>query len=122
MTAVIRPGEGRVLALPGRTATELISGADGGYDVIVRRVVIPPEGAPGASRGQHVHPDCAEVILVLAGHGEFTAGARAWPAGPGDVLVVSPGQPHRTRNTGAEDLTLFCVFPARVLVTEEEPR
>lgn len=122
MTAVIRPGEGRVLALPGRTATELVSAAEGGYDVTVRRVVIPPEDAPGASRGPHVHPDCAEVILVLAGHGEFTAGDHAWPASPGDVLVVSPGQPHRTRNTGADDLVLFCFFPVGALVTVEAPQ
>lgn len=122
MTAVIRPGGGRELQLPGRTATELTSAAGGGQDdVTVRRVVIPPERAPGPSRGPHAHPDCAEVILVLAGRGEFTAGDRAWPAGPGDVLVVSPGEPHRTRNTSDEDMVLFCVFPAGAVVTVEEP-
>ncbi len=118
MTAVIRPGEGTVLTLPGRTATELVSAAQGGYDVTVRRVVIPPEDSAGA-RGPHVHPDCPEAIVVQAGQGEFTAGDRAWPASPGDVLVVSAGQPHRTRNTGAEDLVLFCFFPVPVLTTVE---
>lgn len=116
MTAVLRPGQGRVLALPGRTATELISAAVGGYDVTVRQVVIPP-GAPG--RGQHTHPDCAEVMLVLAGDGEFAAGDETWAAGPGDVIVVSPGQPHRTRNTGSGDLVLCCFFPVPVITTIE---
>jgi mannose-6-phosphate isomerase-like protein (cupin superfamily) len=124
VTAVIRPGQGRVLPLPGRIATELMSATEGGYDVTVRRVVIPPEGSPGANpgsaRGPHAHPDCAEVILVLAGSGEFTAGEGAWPAGPGDVMVVSPGQPHRTRNTGTDDLVLFCFFPVPSLTTVEE--
>jgi mannose-6-phosphate isomerase-like protein (cupin superfamily) len=123
VTAVIRPGQGRVLPLPGRTATELISATEGGYDVTVRRVVIPPEGPSGphgSARGPHIHPDCEEVILVLAGSGEFTAGEAAWPAGPGDVLVVSPGQPHRTRNTGTDDLVLFCYFPVPAITTVED--
>jgi quercetin dioxygenase-like cupin family protein len=118
MTAVIRPGQGRLLTLPGRTATELISAAAGGYDVTVRRVVIPPGGAP---RGQHVHPDCTEIILVMAGDGEFASGDESWPARPGDVIVVSPGQPHRTSNTGGGDLVLCCFFPVPVLTTVEGP-
>jgi mannose-6-phosphate isomerase-like protein (cupin superfamily) len=123
VTAVIRPGQGRVLPLPGRTATELISAIEGGYDVAVRRVVIPPEGASGAhgrARGPHIHPDCEEVMLVLAGSGEFTAGDMAWPTGPGDVIVVSPGQPHRTLNTGTDDLILFCFFPVPAITTVED--
>jgi mannose-6-phosphate isomerase-like protein (cupin superfamily) len=122
VTAVIRPGQGRVLPLPGRTATELVSAAEGGYEVTVRRVVIPPEAGSAAARGPHIHPECAEVMLVVAGSGEFTAGDRAWPAGPGDVIVVSPGQPHRTRNTGADELVMLCFFPVPGLVTVEEPR
>jgi mannose-6-phosphate isomerase-like protein (cupin superfamily) len=118
VTAVIYAGQGRVLSLPGRTATDLIS-ADGGYDVTARRVVIPPERAGAAARGPHTHPDCAEVMLILAGSGEFTAGDQTWPAGPGDVIVVSPGQPHRTRNTGADDLVMFCFFPVSALTTVE---
>jgi mannose-6-phosphate isomerase-like protein (cupin superfamily) len=118
VTAVIRPGQGQQLALTGRTATELIPA---GYDVTVRRVVIPPEGS-SAPRGPHTHPDCAEVMLILAGHGEFTAGDQTWAAGPGDVIVVSPGQPHRSRNTGAVDLQMFCFFPVADLATIEEPR
>jgi quercetin dioxygenase-like cupin family protein len=121
VTAVIRPGQGQVLPLAGRTATELVSAAQGGYDVTVRRVVIPPEEAAG-TRGPHTHPDHTEVILVLAGSGEFTAGDQAWPADPGDMMVVSPGQPHRTRNTGTDDLVLFCFFPVPALTTAEQPR
>jgi quercetin dioxygenase-like cupin family protein len=118
VTAVLRPGAGQVLALPGRTATELASAAAGGYDVTVRQVVIPPGGAP---RGQHTHPDCTEVMLVLAGEGEFAAGDASWPAGQGDVIVVSPGQPHRTRNTGSGDLVLCCFFPVPAITTIEGP-
>lgn len=113
MTAVIPAGAGRVLALPGRTATELVSGVEGDYPVTVRRVSIPPEGAgPGrAGRGPHRHAGCTEVIVVQAGTGEFTAGTDSWPVGPGDVIVVSPGDPHLTRNTGPGELVMLCFFP-----------
>ena len=42
---------------------------------------------------------------------------------PGDVVVVSPGQPHRTRNTGSADLVSLCFFPVPDLaaVTTELP-
>jgi mannose-6-phosphate isomerase-like protein (cupin superfamily) len=118
MTAVIGPDQGRLLTLPGRTASELISAAAGGYDVTFRRVVIPPGGP---DRSQHVHPDCTEIMLVMAGDGEFASGDEIWPARTGDVIVVSPGQPHRTRNTGSGDLVLCCFFPVPVLTTIEGP-
>jgi mannose-6-phosphate isomerase-like protein (cupin superfamily) len=119
MTAVIRAGAGRVLPLPGRTATELVSGAEGGYPVTVRRVSIPPGDAglagharpAGPRRAPHRHADCTEVIVVLAGTGEFTAGTDSEPVGPGDVIVVSPGEPHLTRNTGTGELVTLCFFP-----------
>lgn len=123
MTAVIRAGSGRPLNLPGRSAVELASAAEGGFGVTVRRVTIPP-GAPGApERGPHRHEGCEEVILILTGTGVFETGDGAAPVGPGDVVVVSPGEPHRTRNTGAADLVSLCFFPVPDLprVTTELP-
>jgi mannose-6-phosphate isomerase-like protein (cupin superfamily) len=122
VTAVVRPGDGRALALAGRSAEELVSLTAGGYGVTLRRVTIPPEDG-AAARGPHVHEGCEEVMVILAGAGEFTAGERAWPVGPGDVIVVSPGQPHRTRNTGQGDLVSLCFFavPDLAAVTTELP-
>jgi mannose-6-phosphate isomerase-like protein (cupin superfamily) len=124
MTAVIPSGGGRQLSLPGRSAAELISGAEGGYGVTVRRVTIPPEGPAAPSRGPHRHDGCTEVILILAGAGQFTADSGNWPVQPGDVIVVSPGESHRTRNTGQDDLVSLCFFPVPDLaaVTTEAAR
>ena len=47
MTDVIAAGGGRVLALPGRSAVELVSGAEGGYDVTVGGWRSRPRTAPG---------------------------------------------------------------------------
>ena len=101
MTAVIRAGEGRRLSLPGRAATELVSGAEGGYGVTVRRVTIPPEGdlreagqpgtGPAAPRGPHRHDGASEVIVILAGTGEFETADGAVPV-PG-AAVSAPGLP-----------------------------
>jgi quercetin dioxygenase-like cupin family protein len=110
MTTVVRAGAGRRLTLPGRTATELVSRAEGGYAVTVRRVTIPPEAA-SEPRGPHRHDGCEEVIAVLGGAGTFITDDGAWPVSAGDVVVVSPGEPHRTRNTGTTDLVILCFFP-----------
>ena len=122
MTAVIAAGQGRALDLPGRSAVELISGAEGGYDVTVRRVTVPAEGGSGPARGPHRHDGGPEGILIVSGAGEFTTPSRAWPVGPGDVIVVSPGEPHQTRNTGPGDLVSLCFFPVPDLaaVTSEQ--
>jgi mannose-6-phosphate isomerase-like protein (cupin superfamily) len=108
MTAVIRAGAGRPLSLPGRTSVELVSAAEGGYGVTVRRVTIPPGPA---ARGPHRHEGCEEVIVILEGTGEFVADGGVTAVGPGDTVVVSPGEPHRTRNTGSTDLVSLCFFP-----------
>lgn len=122
MSTVIPAGSGRRLSLPGRAATELASAAEGGYGVTVRRVTIPPE-AGAAARGPHRHEGCEEVIAILDGTGVFETSDGAVPVGPGDVVVVSPGEPHRTRNTGAGDLVSLCFFPVPDLaaVTAELP-
>lgn len=123
MTAVIRAGSGRQLSLPGRSAVELASAAEGGFGVTVRRVSIPPESPQAPARGPHRHDGCEEVIVILAGTGEFVTADGATQVGAGDVVVVSPGEPHRTRNTGTGDLVSLCFFPVPDLprVTTELP-
>lgn len=111
MTTVLRAGDGEVLVLPGRSVVELVSGSVGGYGVTVRYVQIPPEGPEGSGRGPHRHEGCEEVMLVVQGSGDLHAGPDVWPVREGDTVVVSPGVPHQTRNTGDGDLILMCVFP-----------
>jgi len=120
MTDVIGVGRGRRLILPGRSVLELASGSEGGYACTVRRVTIPPETA-APQRGPHRHAGHEEVMTILSGVGELRAGDEVWAVAPGDVIVVSAGVLHRTRNTGSVDLVMLCVLPVADVgaITEE---
>ncbi len=53
--------------------------------------------------GQHIHPKQEERFEVVAGTMRFTMGRKRVIAGPGDVVVVPPGQEHHFANAGDED-------------------
>lgn len=118
MAMIFPAGSGAQLGLPGRTSTEIVSGAAGSRAVTLRRVAIPVEGAPGPGRGFHAHPDCEECIHVLAGTGLFCTDDGERPLGPGDTVLVPPGERHYTRNTGAAPLQLLCFFPVAAPAAE----
>ena len=114
MARVIGLDSARELGLPGRVSREIFAGAKDGAALTVRHVEIPVP-APGASREPHTHSDCEECIYVLAGDGAFWTEAGEQPVTAGDTIHVPPGEPHYTRNTGAEPLVLLCVFPTASL-------
>jgi mannose-6-phosphate isomerase-like protein (cupin superfamily) len=62
-------------------------------------------------RGPHVHSDFEECIYVLSGRGTMHAESGDYHAGPGDILLVPPGEKHMTVNEGREPLVLLCFFP-----------
>lgn len=108
MARVLKAGEGTRLDLPGRAATEIAGAGAGTASTTVRIVEI----APGpSSRGPHVHDGFEEVIHVLEGHGRFRADSGATEIGPGDTVIVPPGERHATENTGEGTLRLVCAFP-----------
>ena len=54
--------------------------------------------APGATSPAHRHPNCHEVIHLIRGRIEQTAGDRLHRMAAGDTVVVAPGEVHKTRN------------------------
>ncbi|MGA2810259.1 MAG: cupin domain-containing protein [Candidatus Acidiferrum sp.] len=111
MTRVFNQGDAQALALPGRKALEIVSGARGARGVTLRLVEIPVTQPGAARRSGHQHHDFEECIFVLSGHGTTAADSGEYKLGPGDTLLVSPGDRHATRNTGTEPLKLLCFFP-----------
>jgi mannose-6-phosphate isomerase-like protein (cupin superfamily) len=53
--------------------------------------------------GQHVHPNQEERFAVVAGTMRFRMGRKRVVAGPGEVVVVPPGQKHDFANVGDGD-------------------
>lgn len=104
MATIVRAGKGKSLYLPGRASTEIAGGAS----TTVRLVEIGP-GPP--TRGPHVHEGFEEVIHVLEGEGRFRTDTGAQRIGPGDTLIVPPGERHATENAGTTPLRLICAFP-----------
>lgn len=111
MARVIRLDEATRLSLPGRTSFEIVSGATAGAALTFRRVEIPPARAGDAKRGLHQHAHFEECIHVLSGRGMATSNGVDVEVGPGDTILVPPGEPHATRNIGDETLVLLCFFP-----------
>jgi len=48
-----------------------------------------------------------EVYYVLEGAGEVRVDGRARAIGPGDVVVISPGQRYKVAQQGRQDLVLL---------------
>ncbi|MDE2291287.1 MAG: cupin domain-containing protein [Elusimicrobia bacterium] len=58
----------------------------------VRYFEIQPGGHSTLEKHQHEH-----VVIVMRGRGEAQAGCYAWSVGFGDVVYVSPSDPHQFR-------------------------
>jgi quercetin dioxygenase-like cupin family protein len=115
MARVLTQAEARNLGLPGRKSIEIVSGQTGSRAVTLRLVEIPVPKPGEAPRARHFHADTEECIYVMSGAGctESESGDHQLKAG--DTILIPPGEPHVTRNTGGEPLVLLCFFPvARV--------
>ena len=56
-------------------------------------------GEPGRGPRLHKH-DYDEVVYVIEGRSKWTVGNQEREAGPGDVLIVRAGEPHKFVNSG----------------------
>ncbi len=62
---------------------------------------------PGTASRDHQHTLADEIYFVQAGRGRVRVGDASWAIGPGDVVVIRPGQPHKLWNDGPDDLVLI---------------
>ena len=68
------------------------------------------EVAPGGYTPRHHHPYEHEVF-VLEGEGEVWEGNTPHPLKKGDVVFVTPDEPHQFRNTSDRPLKFLCLVP-----------
>jgi mannose-6-phosphate isomerase-like protein (cupin superfamily) len=97
---VVRPGEGRQIAIPGvpELATIMVTGTDTGGLVSLHEVWHAPHD-PGVPRHLHHHRD--ELFYVLEGAMRVLVGTEESVAGPGTCVCVPRGTVHAWRPTGA---------------------
>jgi quercetin dioxygenase-like cupin family protein len=106
------PGRG---PMPGRHVFE---GAAFGLSHLTLTLGVSP---PGQSTRLHRH-EAEELIIVHAGHGTYTVGDTTIEAGPGSVVIIPSGTPHRWENQTQEPLVHTGVFPTDrfALAVEDE--
>jgi len=73
---------------------------------------------PGICSEGHSHPNCAEVLHLIAGRVEQTVGAERFTMEPGDSAFVPLGSFHQTRNLGGEDATMIVAYSAGTRIYE----
>lgn len=76
----------------------------------------------GMSNPLHVHPNCEEVLHLLAGTLDHRIGADVVSIDPGDTIHVPLGVPHRATNTGSETARMIVAYPTgtREMVVVED--
>ncbi len=67
---------------------------------------------PGAENPLHIHPNCAEIILFLAGNVEHAVGPDTVELAMGDMLIVPAGMAHNARNVGSEPVEMIVIYNA----------
>jgi quercetin dioxygenase-like cupin family protein len=98
--------------------TWFASGPNGNSDhQTVGRCVIKP----GCANPRHYHPNCEEVLHVLAGTIEHDIkGHPSVTMHPGDTITIETGVRHQAHNVGPDDAVLMISFssPDRQTVAE----
>jgi quercetin dioxygenase-like cupin family protein len=87
------PGDGDSVTFRGTTVTFKIRG-----DEAATASWVEFAAAPGFDTGMHVHHNLEETYYVLDGEFELCAGDELRSGGPGTVMLVPPGVPHRFAN------------------------
>jgi quercetin dioxygenase-like cupin family protein len=90
-----------------------LTGADHGATISL----IVDRSDPGQGPRLHSHP-YDETWVVIDGNLTFHSGEERLNAGPGDVVIVPPGTPHKFVNDGPGRAYLVCIHASPTFVTE----
>ena len=64
----------------------------------------------GCENPRHHHPNCEEVLYLLAGKLEHTVGDESVVMEPGDTIVIDTNLQHNARSIGDVDADMIVVF------------
>ena len=94
--------------MKGVSVRWLIGAAEGAPNFALRYFEIEPGG--WSSLDQHAHE---HGVFILRGQGQVLLGEEESNVGFGDVVYISPYEPHQFKNVGDEPLGFLCVIPTR---------
>jgi quercetin dioxygenase-like cupin family protein len=77
-----------------------------GTDITLGRVVI----GPGKQNPRHCHPNCQEVLYLMAGRLEHSLGREKVTMECGDSIVIPPDTYHNAVNTGSVDADMIVAY------------
>lgn len=72
----------------------------------------------GTASREHVHTEAEEVYLVIRGKGGIRLDGETSTIGPGDVVVIAPGERHKVWQEGEGDLVLLVTCVPAYSVSE----
>ena len=81
--------------------------ASPGNSSLTRHSLAEIRHPPGTSSQEHFHTEAEEVYYVLEGRGGVRVDGETRDIGPGDVVVIVPGQRHTVWQEGEGDLVLL---------------
>jgi mannose-6-phosphate isomerase-like protein (cupin superfamily) len=95
--AVLSPGEGKVVALPGATMIFKALSGVGATDFLVGEFAAEPGFA---TAGPHFHCTVEELFYIVDGVFDFFIDDHVERVGPGAFVTIPPGVTHDFRNPG----------------------
>ncbi len=98
---------------PGDANVQTLEGAAYGADITVLLEHMPEGSGPRL----HSHP-YGEAWVVIEGRIGFSDGTAAREAGPGDVVYVAPGEPHKFTVLSAGRIKMVCIHQSARFVTD----
>ena len=85
---------------PGERGEQLLHGREsGGAGCNIRCIQVPPGG--GSPAGRHVHT-FEQIYYIISGEMEIEIESKEFKAGPGCLIYLPLGVPHRNWNAGTE--------------------
>jgi quercetin dioxygenase-like cupin family protein len=107
---MIRPGDRLENPVTGEVLVFHRTSEETNGEAVVVETIVRPHGFVAAA---HVHPLQSERFEIVHGRLGLRVGDREILAGPGDVVTVAPGTPHRFWNAGEGEARFLCeVRPA----------
>ena len=80
---------------------DLIDGNSGGTSCMVHYFASPANSGP-VPTSLHIH-DFDQMLYMISGTMSVEVGGEIWKAGPGSLVVLPKGVPHRNWNEGPEE-------------------